>query len=86
MNLVRITLWPLAMSYTGFMLTGQGLRTFNSLSISEALLGALTGFLLALMFTMREKRHHRPAFAAHSIAQIVPYWAATTSDRKPNTN
>jgi hypothetical protein len=34
------------MAYTGFLLTGQGLRTFNSLSITEAFLGALTGFLL----------------------------------------
>jgi hypothetical protein len=86
MNLVRIILWPLTMSYTGFMLTGQGLRTFNNLSITEALLGALTGFLLALMFTMREKRRHRPAFAAHSIAQIVPYWDAPISDRMRNNN
>jgi hypothetical protein len=74
------------MSYTGFMLTGQGLRTFNSLSITEALLGALTGFLLAIMFTMREKRHHRPAFAAHSIAQIVPYWDPTISARTRNND
>lgn len=86
MNLIRIILWPLIMSYTGFMLTGQGLRTFNNLSITEALLGALTGLLLALMFTMREKRHHRPALAAHSIAHLVPYWDATISNQKRNTD
>jgi len=72
-SLVRIILWPMAMSYTGFILTGQGLRTFNSLSITEAFLGALTGLLLAFMFTLREKRHRRPVFVAHSIAQIWPH-------------
>jgi hypothetical protein len=61
------------MAYTGFLLTGQGLRTFNSLSITEAFLGALTGFLLAIMFTLREKRPQRPALIAYSIEQI-PNW------------
>ena len=45
----RAIFWTVAMAYTGFLLTGQGLRTFHSLSITEALLGALTGFLLAIM-------------------------------------
>jgi hypothetical protein len=39
---VRLILWTVDMAYTGFLLTGQGLRTFNSLSITEAFLGALT--------------------------------------------
>jgi hypothetical protein len=43
MHAVRVILWTVAMAYTGFLLTGQGLRTFNSLSITEAFLGALTG-------------------------------------------
>jgi hypothetical protein len=73
MSSVRVILWSSAMAYTGFLLTGQGLRTFNSLSITEACLGALTGFLLAIMFTLREKRHQRQAFAAHSILQFVPH-------------
>jgi hypothetical protein len=68
---VRVILWTVAMAYTGFLLTGQGLRTFNSLSITEAFLGALTGFLLAIMFTLREKRRQRPAFIAHSIEQVL---------------
>lgn len=62
------------MAYTGFLLTGQGLRTFNRLSITEGFLGALEGLLLATMFTLREKRRRRPAFIAHSIAQILPNW------------
>jgi hypothetical protein len=50
---VRVILWTVAMAYAGFILTNQGLRTFNSLSITEAILGALTGFFLAIMFTLR---------------------------------
>lgn len=74
---VRVTLWTVAMAYTGFILTNQGLQTFNSLSVTEAFLGALTGFLLAVMFTLREKRRQRPAFIAHSIAQIFPDWGTS---------
>jgi hypothetical protein len=71
---VRVILWTVAMAYTGFILTNQGLRTFNSLSVTEAFLGALTGFFLAIMFTLREKRRQRPALVAYSIAQIFPDW------------
>ncbi len=71
---VRVILWTVAMAYAGFLLTGQGLRTFNSLSITEAFLGALTGFFLAIMFTLRERRRQRPALVAYSIAQIFPDW------------
>ena len=71
---IRVILWTGAMAYTGFILTGQRLRPFDSLSITEAFLGALTGFLLAIMFTLRERRRQRPAFVAHSIAQIFPDW------------
>jgi hypothetical protein len=58
---VRAILWTVTMAYTGFLLTGQGLRTFNSLSITEGFLGALTGFLLAVMFTLRQRRRQRLA-------------------------
>jgi hypothetical protein len=83
---VRVILWTVAMSYTGFILTNQGLRTFNSLSITEAFLGALTGFFLAIMFTLRERRRQRPAFVAHSIAQFFPDWATSREnpDSRPN--
>lgn len=83
MSLVRVILWPLALAYTGFLLTGQGLRTFNDLSISEALLGALTGLLLAIMFTLRERRRRRPAFVAHSIAHLLPQWEMLFDNRRP---
>ena len=78
---VRVILWTVAMAYTGFILTGQGLRPFNSLSITEACLGALTGFFLAIMFTLRERRRQRPALVAHSIAQIYPDWGTSREDR-----
>jgi len=71
---VRAILWMAAMAYSGFLMTGQGLRTFNSLSITEAFLGALTGFLLAIMFTLRERRRQRPAVVTYSIEQIFPNW------------
>ena len=74
MHPVRVILWTVAMAYTGFLLTGQGLRTFNSLSITEAFLGALTGFLLAILFTLRERRRQRPALVAYSMEQIFPNW------------
>jgi hypothetical protein len=79
---VRIILWTLAMAYTGFILTNQGLRTFNSLSITEALLGALTGFFLAIMFTLRERRRQRPAFVAQSLAQVFPAWGTFHANRE----
>ena len=83
---IRAILWTPTMAYTGFLLTGQGLRTFNSLSITEGFLGALTGFFLALMFTLREKRRQRPAFIAHSIRQILPNWGSPPEhpDSQPN--
>jgi len=49
---VRVILWTVAMACTGFILTNQGLRTLNSLSVTEAFLGALTGFFLAILFTL----------------------------------
>ena len=72
------------MAYTGFLLTGQGLRTFNRLSISEALLGALTGFLLAIMFTLRERRRQRSAFVEYSLEQIFPNWGISRENRDKN--
>jgi hypothetical protein len=81
MHPVRVILWTASMAYTGFLLTGQGLRTFNSLSITEALLGALTGFLLAIMFTLRARRRQRPALVAYSMEQIFPNWGISREER-----
>ena len=81
MHPVRAILWTVAMAYTGFLLTGQGLRTFNSLSSTEAFLGALTGFSLAIMFTLRERRRQRPGLVAYSIEQIFPNWGMSRENR-----
>lgn len=78
---IRAILWTPTMAYTGFILTGQGLRTFNNLSITEALLGALTGFLLAVMFTLREKRRQRPGLITYSINHL-PNWRLSPDERR----
>jgi membrane associated rhomboid family serine protease len=77
----RVIFWTLAMGYTGFLLTGQGLRTFNSISITESFLGAMTGFLLATMFTLRERRRQRPAFVTYSVEEIFPNWSIPSENR-----
>ncbi len=82
---VRAILWTGMMAYTGFILTGQGLRTFNRLSITEGLLGALTGFLLAIMFTLRERRRQRPGFITYSVAHL-PNWGIHSKDRQSDPN
>jgi hypothetical protein len=48
----------------GFLLTGQGVRTFTSLSITEGFLGALTGLLLAATFTLRQRPRQKPQIVA----------------------
>ena len=83
---VRAIVWTVTMAYTGFLLSGQGLRTFNSLSITEGFLGALTGFLLAVMFTLREKRRQRPGLIAYSFAEILPHWGVPPGDRRSHRN
>ena len=77
---LRAILWTAAMAYSGFLLTGQGLRTFNSLSITEAFLGALTGFLLAVMFTLRLRRRQRPAVVTYPFEQISPNWGKSSEN------
>jgi hypothetical protein len=72
MYAVRLILWMGTMAYTGFILSGQGLRTFNRLSITEACLGALTGFLLAIMFILRERRRRRSALVSYSVPTFPP--------------
>jgi hypothetical protein len=82
---VRAILWTVTMAYTGFLLTGQGLRTFDSLSVTEGLLGALEGFLLAVMFTLRERRRRRPGLITYSMAHILPD-CASSPDRGSDPN
>jgi hypothetical protein len=84
MYAVRLIVWTATMAYTGFLLTGQGLRTFNSLSITEACLGALEGFLLAMMFILRERRRRSPALVTYSTAQLFPNWGTSDESRSPH--
>jgi membrane associated rhomboid family serine protease len=53
---LRIILWTVAMAYGGFLWAGRGSQSFNSVSVSGALVGAAMGFLLAIMFSRRAKR------------------------------
>ena len=76
---VRAILWTVVMAYAGFLLTGQGLRTLNRLSITEGCLGALEGFLLAIMFSLREKRRRKPALIGYSID--LPNWRVPPESR-----
>ena len=55
---IRIILWTLVMAYGGFLWAGRGTQVLNSISISGAIIGALMGFLLAVIFTRRARRKH----------------------------
>jgi hypothetical protein len=52
----RMIPWTLAMAYCGFLIAGRGSRSFDRNTISEAVIGAVLGFLLAFLFTLRAKR------------------------------
>jgi hypothetical protein len=54
----RMILWTLAMAYCGFLIAGRGGRSFDNNTISEAIIGAILGLLLAFLFTLRAKRKH----------------------------
>jgi len=53
--------WTLAMAYCGFLIAGRGGRSFDNNTILEAGVGAVLGFLLALLFTFRAKRVRHPS-------------------------
>lgn len=57
MNL-RVILWTLAMAYGGFLWAGRGAQSLNAVTLSGALIGAVTGLLLAIIFSRRAKRKH----------------------------
>jgi membrane associated rhomboid family serine protease len=44
------------MAYAGFLWAGKGVHELNTVSISGAIIGAATGFLLALIFARRIRR------------------------------
>jgi hypothetical protein len=51
---LRMTFWTPAVAYAGFLLAG-GANVPNKMGF----MGALLGFLLAIMFTLRELRRER---------------------------
>ena len=52
----RMILWTIAMAYCGFLIAGRGGRSFDNNTISEAIIGAVLGLLLAFLFTLRARR------------------------------
>jgi len=54
----RMILWIIAMAYCGFLIAGRGGRSFDNNTISEAIIGAVLGLLLAFLFTLRARRKH----------------------------
>ncbi len=58
MSSLRMIPWTLAMAYSGFLIAGRGSRAFDNNTISETVIGAVLGFLLALLFKLRAKRKH----------------------------
>jgi len=54
----RMILWTLAMAYCGFLIAGRGGRSFDTNTLTEAIIGAILGLLLAYLFTLRAKRKH----------------------------
>jgi membrane associated rhomboid family serine protease len=58
---VRIIVWTVLMAYAGFLMTGSKNLTPPGMTITTAFLGALVGFLMAIMFTLRNHRRQSRA-------------------------
>jgi LPXTG-motif cell wall-anchored protein len=58
MSSPRIILWTVAMAYCGFLIASRGTGSFDNNTIWEALIGAVLGLLLAILFTRRARRKH----------------------------
>jgi len=59
--LLRMILWIPALAYTGFLLFGPRNLASPGQVATIVFFGALLGFLLAVMFTMRQYRRERLA-------------------------
>jgi len=53
---LRAILWIATIAYFGFLFAGRGVPSFNAVTISGGVIGAVVGFLLAIMFARRAKR------------------------------
>jgi hypothetical protein len=58
---IRIILWTLCMAYVGFLWMGRGAQSLNTATFSGAVIGAVCGLLLAIMFEHRARRKKRSA-------------------------
>ena len=53
---LRAILWIATMAYFGFLFAGRGVPSFNAVTISGGVIGAVVGLLLSIMFARRAKR------------------------------
>jgi membrane associated rhomboid family serine protease len=53
---LRALIWASTMAYFGFLFSGRGYPSINSLTASGTLMGAVGGLLLAMMFLRRADR------------------------------
>jgi hypothetical protein len=59
MTLVRMIVWTIALAYSGsFLFAGRSVQSLHDTSVSGALIGAVLGSLLAIMFIRRARRKH----------------------------
>ena len=59
MNLLRLAFWIAGMAYVGsFLFAGRGVHSFQEASVAGALIGAVLGFLFAILLTQRARRKH----------------------------
>jgi hypothetical protein len=57
----RLIVWTILMAYAGFLLAGGKNLAPTSMTLTSAFLGALMGFLMAMMFTLRNHRRQNRA-------------------------
>jgi uncharacterized membrane protein YgaE (UPF0421/DUF939 family) len=62
----RLVVWTMLMAYAGFLLAGGKNLAPTSMTLTTTFLGALVGFLMAIMFTLRN--HRRQSRAARHRA------------------
>ena len=68
---IRITLWTLCMSVSGFLLAGSS-ASITSVTILGLCTGAAMGMALGIMFTHRARRRHSFSGTAEDQSKPVP--------------
>jgi hypothetical protein len=69
---LRMILWIPTLAYAGFSLLGGKNLTSPGQVVRAAFLGALLGFLLAIMFTLRQHRRTETNLGEDAEASFIP--------------